>query len=187
MLNSVKGKKRRPLRNPQRGLNSEPQNIEGWFRFAQSFYKIDRIDSCLRYSVFSIQYSTCPQCLRLPRYNFNHLIHNSMIYPIRPTLHGRRVLIFFPPSAFQLPSSLFHPPSSVICPPPSSFRPPNSSTSAFRIPNSTLFSFPLPNSRLCLQNNPRIHDGHSAFINNDRVKIHLFDVRVGLNDFGAQQ
>jgi len=33
------------------GLNSEPQNIEGWFRCAQSFYKIDRIHS------FDIRYS----------------------------------------------------------------------------------------------------------------------------------
>ncbi len=41
--------------------NSEPQNVEGWYRFAQSFidlFKIDRIHSFdIRYSLFDIRYS----------------------------------------------------------------------------------------------------------------------------------
>jgi hypothetical protein len=38
--------------------NIEPQNVEGWNRFAQSFfYKIDRIHSFdIRYSLFDIRY-----------------------------------------------------------------------------------------------------------------------------------
>jgi len=37
---------------------SEPQNVEGWFRFAQSFFKIDRIHPFdIRHSLFDIRYS----------------------------------------------------------------------------------------------------------------------------------
>jgi hypothetical protein len=35
-------------------FNSEPQNIEGWCRFAQSFFKIDRIHHFdIHYSIFA--------------------------------------------------------------------------------------------------------------------------------------
>ncbi|CAB1081379.1 hypothetical protein D1AOALGA4SA_9032 [Olavius algarvensis Delta 1 endosymbiont] len=38
--------------------NIESQNVEGWNRFAQSFYKIDRIHSFdIRHSLFDIRYS----------------------------------------------------------------------------------------------------------------------------------
>jgi len=38
--------------------NNEQQNFEGWFRYAQSFYKTDRIPSFdIRYSLFDIRYS----------------------------------------------------------------------------------------------------------------------------------
>ena len=37
--------------------NIEPQNYEGWFRFAQSFYKIARIHSFdIRHSLFDIRF-----------------------------------------------------------------------------------------------------------------------------------
>jgi hypothetical protein len=37
--------------------NNEQQNFEGWFRYAQSFYKTDRIPSFdIRYSLFDIRY-----------------------------------------------------------------------------------------------------------------------------------
>jgi hypothetical protein len=36
--------------------NDEPQNFEGWFRFAQSFIKI-RQNTFLRYSTFMIRHS----------------------------------------------------------------------------------------------------------------------------------
>ena len=47
------------LRKANRRIsNIEPQNFEGWFRFAQSFYKIDRIPYFdIRYSLFDIRYS----------------------------------------------------------------------------------------------------------------------------------
>ena len=38
--------------------NIEPQNVEGWFRFAQSFFKIDRIPYFdIRHSLFEIRNS----------------------------------------------------------------------------------------------------------------------------------
>jgi hypothetical protein len=38
--------------------NIEPQNVEGWNRFAQSFFKIDRIHYFdIRHSLFDIRYS----------------------------------------------------------------------------------------------------------------------------------
>jgi len=38
--------------------NVEQQNFEGWFRYAQSFYKTDRIPSFdIRHSLFDIRYS----------------------------------------------------------------------------------------------------------------------------------
>jgi hypothetical protein len=41
--------------------NNEPQNVEGWIRFAQSFYKIDRIHSFdIRHSLFDIRFYTEP-------------------------------------------------------------------------------------------------------------------------------
>jgi hypothetical protein len=41
--------------------NSEPQNFEGWFRFAQSFFKTDRIHSFdIRYSLFKVAFSIKP-------------------------------------------------------------------------------------------------------------------------------
>ncbi len=34
--------------------NIEPQNVEGWFRFAQSFFKIDRMHPFdIHYSIFA--------------------------------------------------------------------------------------------------------------------------------------
>ncbi len=37
--------------------NVEPQNVEGWFRFAQSFFKIDRIHYFdIRHSLFDIRF-----------------------------------------------------------------------------------------------------------------------------------
>ncbi|UCD78083.1 MAG: hypothetical protein JSW26_22145 [Desulfobacterales bacterium] len=58
----------KPLMKPER--NSEPQNIEGWFRFAQSFYKIDRIPS------FDIR--PARNALNLGRGKLDNLIHSSM-------------------------------------------------------------------------------------------------------------
>jgi len=51
--------------------NSEPQNYEGWFRCAQSFYKIVRIH------FFDIR--PARNALRLVRGKFNNLIQNSMM------------------------------------------------------------------------------------------------------------
>jgi hypothetical protein len=42
----------------RRITNIEPQNVEGWNRFAQSFFKIDRIHYFdIRHSLFDIRYS----------------------------------------------------------------------------------------------------------------------------------
>ena len=50
--------------------NTEPQNFEGWNRYALSFefIKIDRIHSFdIRYSIFSIRYSLLKSYMRLTR------------------------------------------------------------------------------------------------------------------------
>jgi hypothetical protein len=41
------------------GLNSKPQNIEGWKRFAKSFLRQTEYN----HSTFGVGRSTCPQCL----------------------------------------------------------------------------------------------------------------------------
>jgi hypothetical protein len=42
----------------RRITNIEPQNVEGWNRFAQSFFRIDRIHYFdIRHSLFDIRYS----------------------------------------------------------------------------------------------------------------------------------
>jgi len=42
----------------RRILNIEPQNVEVWFRFAQSFFKMDRIHYFdIRHLLFDIRYS----------------------------------------------------------------------------------------------------------------------------------
>ncbi len=55
--------------------NIEPQNVEGWFRFAQSFFKIDRSTQKLttgRIPYFDIR--PARNALKLVRGEFNHLI-----------------------------------------------------------------------------------------------------------------
>jgi hypothetical protein len=59
----------------RRMSNIEPQNVEGWFRFAQSFYKTDRSTQKLttgrihpfdiRHSIFDIRFSRVSLSIRL--------------------------------------------------------------------------------------------------------------------------
>ena len=63
--------------------NVEPQNVEGWYRCALSFYKIDRIPS------FDIR--PARNALKLVRGELNNLIHHTMLTLTQRTLHGRRV------------------------------------------------------------------------------------------------
>ena len=93
--------------------NNEPQNFEGWFRFAQSFLKIDRSTQSLdpealegklttgrstqkltagRIPYFDIR--PARNALKLVRGEFNNLIHNSRITLTQRTMHGRRVFAF---------------------------------------------------------------------------------------------
>ena len=46
--------------------NIEPQNVEGWNRFAQSFFKIDRIHYFdIRHSLFDIRFFRVSSMIRL--------------------------------------------------------------------------------------------------------------------------
>jgi hypothetical protein len=46
--------------------NIEPQNVEVWFRFAQSFFKIDRIHYFdIHYSIFDIRFFRVSFSIRL--------------------------------------------------------------------------------------------------------------------------
>jgi len=50
----------------RRESNVEPQNVEGWFRFAHSFFKIDRIHSFdIRHSLFDIRFFRVSFSIRL--------------------------------------------------------------------------------------------------------------------------
>ena len=94
--------------------NIEPQNVEGWFRFAQSFFKIDRSTQKLtagRIPYFDIR--PARNALKLVRGEFNNLIHNSMITPTQWTMHGRRVFAFFE-FLLRLDWPLFRPAAALI-------------------------------------------------------------------------
>jgi hypothetical protein len=74
--------------------NVEPQNVEGWFRFAQSFLKWTVRHKGSRQAEFiysMLDVRPARNALKLVRGKFNNLIHNSMITLTQRTMHGRRV------------------------------------------------------------------------------------------------
>jgi hypothetical protein len=54
------------LAAPMAWIEQRPQNFEGWFRFAQSFFKIDRIHHFdIRHSLFDIRFFRVSFSIRL--------------------------------------------------------------------------------------------------------------------------
>jgi len=89
-------------------------NVEGWNRFAQSFFYKNGQNTLLRCSILDVR--PARNALMAVWVEFSHLIYILMLTPIKCTMHGRRVfdvhqfsgykplspshLLTFPPSAF---------------------------------------------------------------------------------------